>query len=272
MHSKQVSIGIVNFRTPELTRVCLRSLRKFSDLSRVEIIVVDNNSQDDSLEYLRSLDWITLIERAPIAGETPADSHARALDMALAKASAPYFMAMHTDSIVISPRWLDYFIAYIEKNEKIGGVGSWKLEVQSPLKRFGKSIEEFFQEHILKPLTGRRRGRASGENTDHYYLRSHGALYRTALLRDYTPGFCGGDTAGKMAHLALVEHGFEMVFLPASELMRYMRHLNHATMILNPQIAGRGTGSAKSRRRLRREMQRIKFDEILNDSSLDFSA
>lgn len=63
-----VTICVVHYRTPELIRLCLRSIRKYTP-KPYEMVVVGNDSQDESLEYLRSLGWIRLIERkepAPI--------------------------------------------------------------------------------------------------------------------------------------------------------------------------------------------------------------
>ena len=42
-------ICIVNYKTPEFIKLCLRSIRKFTKYP-YEVIVVDNNSQDKSLE------------------------------------------------------------------------------------------------------------------------------------------------------------------------------------------------------------------------------
>ena len=70
MPKPEVTIIIPNYKTPDLTRFCLRSLRLHSDPARVKVIVVDNDSRDDSVEYLRGVQWIDLIERHDIAGET----------------------------------------------------------------------------------------------------------------------------------------------------------------------------------------------------------
>lgn len=258
---KQVTICIVNYRTPDLTRLCMRSLRKHTDLSRVKIVVVDNNSKDSSLDYLKSLSWIELIERPPVPGETPPESHARALDIGLAAADTPYYLVMHTDTIIIDDQWLDYLIGEIEKSEKIAGVGSWKMEFESPLKTFGQKIETFVREKLL--------GRKSKKRHKQQYLRSHAALYRTDDLKKYTSGFCDGDTAGKSAHFSLTAAGYDMKFLPVGELIRHMRHLNHATMILNPEISGRQTGTPQARQRIEKELNDIGFKEILNDCELD---
>ncbi len=257
---RDATIAIVNYQTPQLTRLCLRSLRKFTDLSRVRVIVVDNSSKDESLDYLRALDWIELVERPIPEGETPPESHANALDVAMAMADTPYFFVMHTDTIMVHDHWLDYLIAAIKKSDNIAGVGSWKMEIESPFKTFGQKIETFVREKIL--------GRHSRRHHRHY-LRSHGALYRTGALKEHSSGFCDGDTAGKSAHLNLRRAGFEMVFLPVRELNHYMRHLNHATMILNPEISGRHTGTPEARKRIQKQLDDIGFKKILSDATLD---
>jgi hypothetical protein len=257
---KAVTIAVVNYQTPDLTRLCLRSLHKFTNLERVRVVVIDNNSKDDSIDYLRNLDWIELVERPSVPGETPPESHSRALDIGLGKADTPYFFVMHTDTLMVHDGWLDYLIGEIEKNDRIAGVGSWKMEIESPIKTIGQKIETFVREKILQRKSRRHRSQ---------YLRSHGALYRTALLKEHTSGFCDGDTAGKSAHFRLTDAGFTMRFLPVRILNRYMRHLNHATMILNPEISGRNTGTPKARKRIQEELNNIGFKEILNDDKLD---
>ena len=51
----EVTIIIPNYKTPELTRLCLRSIRKFTDRSKIKVLAVDNDSADESLEYLRRI-------------------------------------------------------------------------------------------------------------------------------------------------------------------------------------------------------------------------
>ena len=58
----KAAICIVNYKTLDFTRLCLRSIRKFTRYPH-EVTVVDNDSQDESLEYLKSLEWIRLLER-----------------------------------------------------------------------------------------------------------------------------------------------------------------------------------------------------------------
>ena len=56
------SIVILSFNTRDYISQCLDSIKETAPLERTQVIVVDNGSEDGSVEYLRSLDWITLIE------------------------------------------------------------------------------------------------------------------------------------------------------------------------------------------------------------------
>ena len=56
-NSNAFSIVIVNYKTPEITKICLDLLHQHLGDS-VPIWVVDNYSADESTEYLKSLDWI----------------------------------------------------------------------------------------------------------------------------------------------------------------------------------------------------------------------
>ena len=256
--NQPVSIILPNYKTPELTRLCLRSIRKYTPRDAVRIITVDNASADESVEYLRSLSWIRLIERTPgdIAGMAPALMHTTAMDLALAEVDTPFVLSFHTDTIVYRPDWLDFLLGRISKSDRIAGVGSWKLEFKSPLQRFGKNLEDGLK-------------RVFGRNSKHEFrfLRSHCALYRTELLKRYTRGFGDGECAGSSIHKCLTAAGYEMDFIPPEVLIKYMDHLNHATMILNPAIGSRKTAAPKARHSLAARMER--FQAILADDSLD---
>ena len=253
----QTTILIPNYKTPDLTKLCLRTLRRLTDLSRTRVVVVDNDSADESLEYLRQVEWITLLERKT-EGETGPQMHARALDMALETVDTPFFAVMHTDTIVRNPLWLDFLLRQFDDAPQLAGVGSWKLELVSRRKIIGQKIENFVRELFT------RRRHAPEER----YLRSHCAIYRTDLVRKFTRGFDDGETAGKSLHRMLVAAGFEMRFLESLELSKFVLHLNHATMILNPSGSGR-TSRPSSRRKLDEKLDKPLFHEILNDDSLD---
>jgi len=241
-----------------MTQLCLSLIKKHTDLERVEIIVIDNGSNDESSEYLKNLDWITLIIREKVAGESGARSHSNALNIALERVVTPYVLSIHTDTFIIDSSWLDYLLGKIDNDEKIAGVGSWKLEFKPIYKRVLKCMEKFWQVRVWYPLMGKDEGNIAGIGGNHYYLRSHCALYKTEYVKQYTDGFNdGGETAGKGMHKKLVEHGFVMRFLDSVELSQYVRHLNHATAILNPELHGKTTGKPKQFKRIEKELNEV---------------
>ena len=78
----KAAICIANYKTFDFTKLCLRSIRKFTKYP-YEVIVIDNASNDESLDYLKSLDWIRLIERDTKNDESGGHSHALALQLGL---------------------------------------------------------------------------------------------------------------------------------------------------------------------------------------------
>ncbi|MCA8907485.1 MAG: glycosyltransferase [Rhodospirillaceae bacterium] len=265
-----VSIVIVNYRTPDLTRLCLRLIRKHTDPGRARVIVVDNASGDASTDYLRSLDWITLIERTPEPGEPVAINHGRAVDLALAQVDTPFALLIHTDTFVRHAGWLDLLMAPMA-DPKVGGVGSWKLDLRPAWQRSFKRAERAVQ-RVVFPLIGKGYGHIEGLGENYYYLRSHCALYRMAPLRQLGLGMVddtSGLPPGKRLHRQMEEAGWTMVFLPPRQLMRAVIHADHATMILNPELGMKAGSRARGLKRLQRVMDELGATAILADESLD---
>lgn len=266
----ELTILIPHYKTLELSKLCLRSIKLFTDLDKVKVIVIDNDSNDQSLEYLRSINWIKLIERKDIADESPAKMHAKALDLGMEHVKTKYVLSIHTDTIVTSSEWLSFLFSRIKEADDIAGIGSWKLEHKPWFKSMAKRLEHIFQTKIWFPLTRRGSGAIVGLGDNHYYLRSHCALYQTELIRKYTDGFFdSGETAGKALHRKLIEKGYQMSFIPTEKLGKYMKHLNHATMILNPEIAGKRTGKPKAYKRIMKELKSVGYDRIIKNNDLD---
>lgn len=265
----KVTILLPNYKTPELTRLCLRLLRKNTDQKMYKLIVVDNDSQDESLAYLRGLSWVSLIERKSVVGQQPAKAHSLALDLALECVTTPYVLSIHTDTLVKHPGWLNFIIEQIEKDPNIAGVGSWKLELKPRWRRLLKSIERQCQLLYYK-LIGKSNHGIQGVGKNYYYLRSHCAMYRTDLLREMQLGFSDGDmVAGKAMHQKLVDAGYKMVFLPSDVLGKYVEHINHATTVLNPALSSREKSVIKGMKRIQKCLASMNAEAVLADQTLD---
>ncbi|MBO5688312.1 MAG: glycosyltransferase [Lentisphaeria bacterium] len=257
----RLTLLLPQYKTLELTRLCLRIIRKNLDLNEVRVIVIDNDSRDESLEYLRTVPWITLIERTAIPGEKPAEAHTRALDMGLAVTDTEFVMSMHTDTFFLGNGAMDLLLDPF-KDPAVAGTGSWKLEYVSPLKRFGKWLENLFRNYIKAPLTGKAPGSATRVHKEHWFLRRHCAVYRTKLLKEMQLSFGDGETAGKAIHRKLETAGYKMLFLPSEVLMEHLLHLDHATMILNPETGGRKTAKPAARRQLQKALEKMHYRDI----------
>lgn len=264
-----VTILLPSFRTRELTCLCLRLLRRHTDRAKARVVVIDNDSGDESLEYLRSVAWIELIERKRPAGELPHVSHARALDLGMERVESPYVLSLHTDSFVLRPDWLDWLLAPLEADPRLAGVGAWKQGERSGWRHRLKLVERGF-ERRLRLLLGLGAGRVEGLGDNFFYLRSHCALYRTAPIRDLGLSFAlRQGPAGKWLHKGLLEAGWQMKLLQEAALAPYLLHANRATQVLNPDLGIARRYVRRGNRRLLQVMRRLDAGRLLADSSLD---
>lgn len=266
---KQVTILVPNYKTPEITKICLRLLRKHTDFDRVRVIVIDNDSGDASLDYLRTIPWIELIERKSEVDDNPPLSHSRALDLALARVETPYVLSIHTDTFVRRSDWLDVLLTPFAKDDKLAGVGSWKLESKTWLQRLGRRMEGAVKIAQYR-LTGHRTYRAERFDDSLHYLRSHCAMYRMDVIRQLGTGFSdGGEVAGSVMHRKMVAAGYRMLFLESEQLGQYVDHVNHATMVLNPELGSSDRMIRSGKKRVGVKLRGIDADSLLADESLD---
>jgi GT2 family glycosyltransferase len=110
-----LSVIIVNFNTVNLTRECLRSL-EHADMKgfHVEIIVVDNGSQDGSTDMVRKeFPHIILIEQKDNTG------FAKANNVAITQAKGRYILLLNSDTEVRKDT-LAVMITFMDANPRIG--------------------------------------------------------------------------------------------------------------------------------------------------------
>ncbi|MCP4474131.1 MAG: glycosyltransferase [Gammaproteobacteria bacterium] len=266
MTTPLITVVIPHYKTLTLTKLCLRLLRHHSKRQQIEVIVVDNDSQDESLPWLRSLPWITLIERKHTPDEPPQLCHSRALDAALEVTTTPYLLAIHTDTLIKRSDWLDFLLKQIEKDENIAAVGSWKLEHRSCPARVLKSIEGTWQQ-----IWFRLRGRQDKlERNSNRYLRCHCALYRVEAIKRNNFIFVSGENPpGQTMHRQLTSKGYDMIFLSSRQLSRYIEHVTHATMILNPEFNLKQSRQTEGQQRMKRIMKEFNADKVLAEEHLD---
>jgi len=264
----KATICVANYKTLDFTRLCLRGIRKFTRYP-YETIVVDNNSQDESLAYLKSLGWIRLIERRPGAAEPGGGfAHAAALDLGLNNCNTEFFISMHSDTFVKKDNWLTDLIGRSDNDENIACVGSGKIEPTPKWRILLKKATDFrtFKRKLLRepdPI-GKYR----------YYNRTICCLYRTDILRRENLSFLmdrdKGLTGGKKLYFELIDRGYKTVELPPAIMGQYIIHLAHATQVVNPEeFTLRKRTMKKCHRLVDKIMASKAVHSMLTDDSLD---
>lgn len=233
MTRPRITICIPHWQSRAGITLCLRSIRKHSDRYDIDVIVVDNGSTDDSLDYLRSLNWIQLIERPEESPRNWPRHVFTAWDRGLQDATGAFYLTMHADVFVKADDWLDPFLREMDASERVAGVGAWKLDTEHPLYLWQKHVLGAINWRI-KSMLGRKR-RAKHQWTGQY-PRDYCAMYRTDVLRDRQLQFdplpeLGGG--GRSIAKRIWDAGYETRMIPVPELARKIEHIAHGTAAIS---------------------------------------
>ncbi len=237
------SVVLVNYKTPQITPICLRFLKNALKSMDAEVWVVDNDSADASTEYLRSVEWIHLIERKPEPGEPGFMAHGCALDMVLQRITTDYLFLLHTDTFIYDPAILRMMLEKCLTDEKVVAVGCLDQIYRGRFRivwRFTTRCLSHYFRRFKKWL-----GLKSKEPKPYYevYLKSHCALWNTRILKQHGMTFAmNARIPGYELQDRLTEMGYRIAYLPARIMFRYLDHIEAGT------VAETGGYSQDSRR------------------------
>ncbi|HEX8771807.1 MAG TPA: glycosyltransferase family 2 protein, partial [Acidimicrobiales bacterium] len=114
-----VAIVILTWNARRFTELCLSALREVTDHPSWRVIAVDNGSTDGSVQWLRGLDWLTLVENERNLG------FSRGCNLGIAAASPDEdVVLMNNDVLVVDPRWLTKLQEVAYADSTIGVVGT----------------------------------------------------------------------------------------------------------------------------------------------------
>lgn len=124
-----VSIVIVNYNTRELLRDCLHSISGTSSSLRLETIVVDNASADDSARMVREeFPQVLLVESAQNLGFSGGNN------LGLRLARGKYFLLLNSDTVVL-PGAVETLCAFLESRREVAAAGPMLLNGDGSLQR-----------------------------------------------------------------------------------------------------------------------------------------
>jgi GT2 family glycosyltransferase len=167
----EVSIVVVNLNRRDLLERCLDSLWR-QTFQSFEVVVVDNGSTDDSVEYLRSVDEprlkvVKLPENKGFAGGCNAG---------IACARGRYIATLNNDAEA-DPKWLQELVQGMESGPSIGMCAS-KILFHADRSRIDKVG------HLIY-LDGLNHGRGSGEPDRGQFERQEEVLFPDAAAALY---------------------------------------------------------------------------------------
>ena len=113
----KLSIVIVNYNVRTYLEQCLQSVAKALEGIEGEVFVVDNHSDDDSVETVKTqYPWVRLIENSENIG------FARANNIAIRQSTGDYVLLLNPDTVV-GEQTLREVLRFMEAHPKAGGAG-----------------------------------------------------------------------------------------------------------------------------------------------------
>ena len=119
MDGKKVTIIILTWNGLAYTKRCLETLRGRTAFPDYEVVVVDNGSTDGTVEYLKSVCWLRLIENGSNLG------FVRGNNRALAECEGDSdFVLLNNDTEIFQSDWLSRLQGSAYSSPEVGLVGS----------------------------------------------------------------------------------------------------------------------------------------------------
>ena len=128
-----VSIVIPVYNKYSYTFNCLKSLQHINCINKVEIIIVDDYSTDDTEKLLTEISGIKVLRNLENLG------FIRSCNKGISNSKGKFVCLLNNDTQV-EPYWLDYLLKLIEKDETVGAVGSKLIYPDGRLQEAGGII------------------------------------------------------------------------------------------------------------------------------------
>ncbi|MFQ5881333.1 MAG: glycosyltransferase family 2 protein [Candidatus Methylomirabilales bacterium] len=154
MAGVDISAIVVNWNTRRLLLQCLRVLGSALHGLSHEIWVVDNGSQDGSMDAAR-----VEFPAAQIIANQENLGYARAVNQALARLTGRYVLLLNTDALPMADA-IHYLYAFLEKNPEAAAVGGQLLHPegtrQNSIANFPSLTTELLNKSLLQMLLSQR--------------------------------------------------------------------------------------------------------------------
>jgi GT2 family glycosyltransferase len=150
-----LSISIINWNTHDLLADCLETVERNKDGLRVEVIVVDNASNDGSQAMVRKrFPYVKLLENRQNLG------FARANNQALKESQGRYFMLLNSDALLQTGS-LQAMVSFMDSHAKVGIVGAELLNEDGSLQPSWSKFPSILSEVLGANFRSKKRFRTN---------------------------------------------------------------------------------------------------------------
>lgn len=228
------SIALVNYKTLHMTRLCLGLLRDYAIYHQVPVWVVDNGSADESTHYLRTLDWINLVERIPHPREAGYIAHGKALDLILGYVETPYLFLLHTDTFVFDTDVFSMMISQSTATPRTVAVGCTEQINRGFLRtawRFGTRLMKYHYRTLMRYVGLPSKNPKPFRET---HLKSFCTLWNCDVIKQHNLRFMMDNRVpGYALQDKMIKLGYAISFLSARRLFSYLDHIQAGTVAAN---------------------------------------
>lgn len=240
MNHPKVSIVIVNYNQKYFARMCVEAIEASRVSFPLEIIVVDNASQDESIEYLRRMAQegrIRLIEAGANLG------YGKGNNLGVQNAQGEYIVISNPD-VFVREDTLQSMVDYLEAHPEIGVLGPrlryYNGQVQESCRRHMTFTDLVIKRTFLKHIPRFKK------RLDHYLMNDFdhdqvqevdlivGAYY---LLRKKVYEEVGGFDPRYFLFMEdydfcrkLHQSGYQVVYYPKAEAEHYHKRLSGGSL------------------------------------------
>jgi hypothetical protein len=237
------SLVLVNYKTPDITKMCLELLREHVQEQRIPVWVVDNDSADASLDYLRTLDWINLIERPSPGKEAGHIAHGKALDLALEKVDTDYLFLLHTDTFVYDKEVFAMMMRECTKTPDMAAVGCVEQLNRGIVRDTWRLTSRFCKHYVRKAKVRLGMRSKMPRPYKETHLKSFCTLWNARLMKSQGLHFCMDDLVpGYTLQDRMSSLGYGIKFLSPRKIFSYLDHIQAGT------VAAAGTYGKNHRR------------------------
>ncbi|MDR3411767.1 MAG: hypothetical protein P4L87_12640 [Formivibrio sp.] len=225
------SIALVNYKSLELTKTCLNLLHEGLQGSKVPVFVVDNDSADASIEYLRTLNWINLIVRKGTTPEAGSHAHGRALDLELEQVETEYLFLLHTDTFVYDPGVFTMMIEQCAGPSEVAAVGCLEQLNRGMARSAWRLLSRFCKHYTRRGLRALGRNARTPKPFMEKHLKSFCTLWNVRLMKKHGLHFQMDErNPGYELQDRMTALGYGIGLVSPRKLFSYLDHIQSGTV------------------------------------------